>query len=159
MTTRRIAEGRRIVVATPAYLQRHGTPRSPGELIHHQAVIYTRGGGENWTFRKGTAEVPVVLQGRLKVTQAEGLREAVNCDMGLAVAMEWVFSPELKSGKVVAILEDWALPPTNLSAVYPAGRLASTKARAFVAFVERFMTRPDSVSPQRERAIAESVQE
>jgi DNA-binding transcriptional LysR family regulator len=39
----------------------------------------------------------------------------------------------------VAILEDWELPPTNLSAVYPTGRLASTKARAFVSFVERIM--------------------
>jgi DNA-binding transcriptional LysR family regulator len=151
MTARRIAEGRRVVVATPAYLQRHGTPTSPDELISHQAVIYTRGGGgESWTFRKAPAEVSVVLQGRLKVTQAEGLREAVNCDMGLAVALEWAFSPELRSGKVVAVLEDWALPPTNLSAVYPTGRLASAKARAFVSFVEGFMTRPDSVSSQRE---------
>jgi DNA-binding transcriptional LysR family regulator len=151
MTTRRIAEGRRIVVATPAYLQRLGTPKSPGELISHEAVIYTRdGGGQSWTFRKATAEVSVVLQGRLKVTQAEGLREAVNCGIGLAVASEWLFSPELKSGKVVAILQDWALPSTNLSAVYPTGRLASTKARAFVSFVERFMARPDSVSPQRD---------
>src|SRR6266481_4455162 len=117
MTARRIAEGRHIVVAAPAYLQRHGTPMSPGELISHQAVIYTRGGGgESWTFRKATAEVSVVLQGRLKVTAAEGMREAVNSDMGLAVSMEWNFSPELRSGKVVPILEDWALPPTNLSA-------------------------------------------
>ncbi|MDB5578988.1 MAG: transcriptional regulator, LysR family [Bradyrhizobium sp.] len=140
MTARRIAEGRRVVVATPAYLQRHGTPMSPGELISHQAVIYTRdGGGESWTFRKATADVSVVLQGRLKVTAAEGLREAVNCDLGFAVASEWNFSPELKAGKVVKIMEDWALPPTNLSAVYPTGRLASTKARAFVSFVERFM--------------------
>ena len=140
MTARRIAEGRHIVVAAPAYLQRHGTPMSPGELISHQAVIYTRGGGgESWLFRKATAEVSVVLQGRLKVTAAEGMREAVSCEMGLAVASEWNFSPELRAGKVVAILEDWALPTTNLAAVYPTGRLASTKARAFVSFVERFM--------------------
>jgi DNA-binding transcriptional LysR family regulator len=160
MTVRRITEGRRVVVATPAYLQRHGTPTSPGELINHQAVIYTGGGGsESWTFRKGTAEVSVVLQGRLKVTAAEGMREAVNCGMGLGVCSEWAFSPELRSGKLVAILEDWALPPTNLSAVYPTGRLASTKARAFVAFVERFMGGVNSVSPQPERAFTESAQE
>jgi DNA-binding transcriptional LysR family regulator len=154
MTARRIAVGRHVVVATPAYLQRHGTPASPGELIGHQAVIYTRGGGgASWTFRKGVAEVPVILQGRLKVTQAEGVREAVLCDMGLAVASEWLFSPELRSGKIVAILQDWALPTTNLSAVYPTGRLASTKARAFVSFVERFMGGPHPASPQRERAL------
>src|SRR5258706_5130323 len=74
MTARRIAEGRRMVVATPAYLQRHGTPTSPDELTSHQSVIYTRGGGESWTFRKAGAEGPVVLQGRLKVTPAGGPR-------------------------------------------------------------------------------------
>lgn len=140
MTTRRIAEGRQIVVATPAYLQRHGTPMSPGDLAGHQAIIYSRGAAAtDWTFRKAGAETPVVLHGRLKVTQGEGLREAVTRHLGLTVALEWLFSPELKSGEVVRILEDWDLPPKQLSAVYPTGRLAGAKARAFVAFVERFM--------------------
>ena len=140
MTARRIAEGRSVVVATPAYLQRHGTPMSPDELRSHQAVILTRGGGrDSFVFRKADTEAPVTLQGRLKVTQGEGLREAVTCDLGLAVASEWLFSPELKSGQVVPLLQDWTLPTTGLSAVYPTGRLASTKARAFVSFVEELM--------------------
>jgi DNA-binding transcriptional LysR family regulator len=163
MTARRIAEGRRIVVATPAYLQRHGTPTSPGDLVSHQAVIYTPGGkGEawtSWTFRKATAEVSVVLRGRLKVTAGEGIREAVNRDLGLAVASEWNFSPELRSGKVVEVLPDWALPPTNLSAVYPTGRLASTRARAFVAFVEQYMGAMNSVSRGPEHPPTQSIQE
>jgi len=163
MTARRIAEGRRIVVATPAYLQLHGTPKSPGDLVSHQAVIYTPGGrGEpwtSWTFRKATAEVSVVLRGRLKVTAGEGIREAVFRDLGLAVASEWNFSPELQSGQVVEILQDWALPPTNLSAVYPAGRLASTKARAFVSFVERYMGSLSSVAREPALALTQTVQE
>jgi DNA-binding transcriptional LysR family regulator len=138
MTARRIAEGRSLVVATPAYLQRHGTPKSPEELISHQAIILMRGGArDSFTFRKADAEISVTLHGRLKVTQAEGLREAVNCGLGFAVSAEWLFTPELKSGEVVPILQDWKLPPTSLSAVFPTGRLASTKARAFVSFVER----------------------
>ncbi len=53
MTARRIAEGRRVVVATPAYLQRHGTPMSPDELSSHQAIILTRGGGRDaFTFER-----------------------------------------------------------------------------------------------------------
>ena len=140
MTARRIAEGRSVVVATPAYLQRCGTPMSPGELSSHQAIILTRGGGrDSFVFCRAGAEAPVTLQGRLKVTQAEGLREAVTCDLGLAVTSEWLFTPELKSGQVVPILQDWTLPTTSLSAVYPTGRLASTKARAFVSFVEEIM--------------------
>jgi DNA-binding transcriptional LysR family regulator len=144
MTARRIAEGRRIVVATPAYLERHGTPTSPGELASHQAVIYTPGSPSgqpwtSWTFRNDTAEVSVILKGRLKMTAAEGVREAVLNDLGFSIISEWNFSPELESGRVLEILRDWRLPPTNLSAVYPSGRLASTRARAFVAFVEGFM--------------------
>ena len=163
MTARRIAEGRRIVVATPTYLQQHGTPTSPGDLVSHQAVIYTPGGGgqawTSWTFRKATAEVSVVLRGRVKMTAGEGIRAAVNSDMGLAVSSEWNFFPELRSGRVVEVLPDWALPPTNLSAVYPAGRLASTKARAFVSFVERYMGAISSILPAREAASAESVEQ
>jgi DNA-binding transcriptional LysR family regulator len=141
MTARRIAEGRRVVVATPAYLQRHGTPMSPHELINHQAVIYSRGAGwSSWTFRKGSEEASVELQGRLKMTAAEGLREAVNRDLGFTIGSEWNFWPELKSGKLVELLPDWTLPPTYLFAVYPTGRLATTKARAFASFIERLMS-------------------
>jgi DNA-binding transcriptional LysR family regulator len=140
MVARRIAEGRRVVVATPDYLQRHGTPKSPAELACHQAILYSgRPGWASWTFQKEGQAVSVELQGRLKMTAAEGLREAVNRDLGFTIASEWNFWPELKSGKVVALLEDWALPPIHLSAVYPTGRLASTKARAFASFVERFI--------------------
>jgi DNA-binding transcriptional LysR family regulator len=141
MTARRLAEGRRVVVATPAYLQRHGVPATPEDLGRHQSIIYSGNPGwDTWTFRKAALEVTVVLQGRLKVTAAEGLRAAVTCDLGLGIASEWNFWPELKSGEVVEVLEDWALPITNLSAVYPTGRLASTKARAFAAFVEELIT-------------------
>ena len=140
MIARRIAEGRRIVVATPAYIQRHGMPMSPVDLAGHQAILYSgRAGWTSWTFRKEGQAVSVELQGRLKMTAAEGLREAVKCDMGFTIASEWNFWPELKSGKVVALLEDWALPSTHLSAVYPTGRLATTKARAFASFVERYL--------------------
>lgn len=138
MTARRIGEARRRVLATPAYFERHGTPQAPADLLAHRAVVYTRevGGGEDWTFRKGTAELSVRLPGRFRISATEGLRAAVFADMGLAIASEWAFSPELKSGAVVAVMDDWMLPTIPLSAVYPTGRLASTKARQFTAFVE-----------------------
>src|ERR1700754_153218 len=64
MVARRIAEGRRLVVATPAYLQRHGTPLSPVELASHQAILYSgRAGWASWTFRKEDQAVSVELQG------------------------------------------------------------------------------------------------
>ena len=126
------------VYACPAVcFARHGTPETPGALIGHEAVTYTRdNGGEAFTFRRDTAETSVNLAGRVRVSATEGLRAAVFAGIGLTVASEFAFSPELKSGEVVAVLQEWALPPISLSAVYPTGRLAGSKARAVVSFVE-----------------------
>jgi DNA-binding transcriptional LysR family regulator len=70
------------------------------------------------------------------VSAAEGVREGVLADLGVAVASEWMFAPELKSGRVRSVLEDWSLPPVDLWVVFPTGRQASTKARAFARFIE-----------------------
>jgi DNA-binding transcriptional LysR family regulator len=137
MTARRIGEARRRVIGTPEYFERYGYPVAPADLLAHQAVIYTRdGGGEDWTFRKSTAEVSVKLQGRVKITATEGVRAAVLSNIGLTIASEWAFTPELKSGAVISVMDDWILPTIMLSAVYPTGRLASSKARQFAAFAE-----------------------
>ena len=136
LTARKIAECPRQVLATPAYFQKHGEPKSPADLATHQAIVYDlRGGGTAWTFHKESTEISVNVTGRLSVTAAEGVREAVFSGLGLTVASEWMF-PELKSGAVVAVLRDWILPPMQLWAVFPTGRRVSAKARAFVAFVE-----------------------
>lgn len=137
MTARKLAQGRRSVVATPAYLAAHGTPTSPSELAQHEAVIYDQGGGgATWSFRGGSTEISVVVSGRMRVTAAEGVRAAVFAHMGLAVASDWMFAPEIASGEVVRVLTDWALPDLDLWAVYPTGRMASAKARAFADFVQ-----------------------
>ena len=78
----------------------------------------------------------VAVHGRLRVSAAEGLRAAVLADMGLTIASDWMFGPELASGAVRRVLEDWELPAIDLWAVFPTGRLASAKAREFAKFVE-----------------------
>ncbi len=137
MTIRKIAERRRLVVGTPDYFARNGTPQSPVDLIGHEAVIYTKDAfTEDFVFKKDSMETSVSISGRVRVSAAEGLRAAVLTGVGLAVASEFSFAPELTSGEVVSALDDWSLPPIVLSAVYPTGRMASSKARAFVSFVE-----------------------
>ena len=131
---RRITTGRRSVIATPTYLERHGIPQVPADLAAHQAVVYTQL-GNSWTFRKHGTEASVSVAGRVRFSAAEGLRAAILADMGLAVASDWMFWPELERGAVVRVLEDWELPALDLWAVFPTGRLASAKARAFAEFV------------------------
>ena len=135
---RKIASGRRSVVATPAYLARAGTPKVPADLAHHHALIYSVL-SDNWTFRRGETETSVTVRGRLRLSAAEGIRAAVLADMGLAVASDWMFAPELANGAVTRVLPDWMLSPIDLWAIFPTGRLASAKARAFADFVEAIL--------------------
>ena len=60
----------------------------------------------------------------------------VLADLGLAIASQWMFAPELERGVVRAVLQEWTLPSIDLWAVFPSGRRVSAKARAFVAFIE-----------------------
>jgi DNA-binding transcriptional LysR family regulator len=137
LVARKIGEARRLVMATPSYFEKHGEPKSPEALMAHQTVIYTPdGGGTTWTFRKGGVEKPVTVRGRLTVTAAEGLREAVFAHLGLAITSEWNFAPELAAGIVRPVLLDWDLPKLELRAVFPTGRTTSTKTKEFVSFVE-----------------------
>jgi DNA-binding transcriptional LysR family regulator len=137
LVARKISSCPRRVVGTATYFERHGEPQVPAHLAAHQAVVYdVRGGGTVWTFRRGAGELSVTVDGRLRMTAAEGVREAVLAGMGLAVASEWMFAPELKLGTVRSVLRDWELPLLDLWAVFPPGRRASAKARAFVAFIE-----------------------
>ncbi|WP_339453622.1 LysR family transcriptional regulator [Pseudomonas sp. EA_5y_Pfl2_R50] len=140
LTARKIADCRRVVLGTPAYFARHGEPACPAELSKHQAVVYHLGGGNAWQFAKGTEKQSVILSGRLRVSAAEGVREAVLADQGLTLASEWMFAPELASGAVKTVMHDWTLPDLDLWAVFPTGRMASAKARAFVEYVQGLLT-------------------
>jgi len=141
MTARRMSTGRRLVIGTPSYFAEAGLPQTPADLSRHQAVVYSvRGGGESWLFsRDDGSDSNVTLSGRICVNAAEGMRAAVLAHIGLAVASEWMFAPELANGTVQAVLSDWTLPPIELWAVFPSGRMATSKSRAFVAFIEHLL--------------------
>jgi DNA-binding transcriptional LysR family regulator len=138
---RKIGQCQRRVIGTPAYFAATAVPQTPADLLAHQAIIYEqRDGGASWAFGHGTSEITVTVSGRLRVSAGEGIREAVLAGLGFAIASEWQFAPELKSGAVQAVLTDWLLPPVDLWAVFPTGRQASAKARAFASFVESQMS-------------------
>ena len=147
LTARRIASGRHVVVGTPAYFERTGRPTAPGDLAAHQAVIYDQeAGGQDWTFRRDDAEIAVTLKGRLRVSAAEGVRAAILANAGIAVASEWMFSPEIADRTVQMVRQDWELPRIDLWVVFPAGRTATTKARTFTQFVQEVMRAPSGAT-------------
>jgi DNA-binding transcriptional LysR family regulator len=136
-----VAQGERVVVASPAYLARRGVPRTPADLLEHDAIIYDQSaGGEEWRFRRGTAETAVHMPRRFTLSSAEGVRAAVLAGQGFAISSRWMFAPELVSSAVVSVLDNWTLLAMDLWVIYPAGRLTSTKARAFLQWFETIMT-------------------
>ena len=112
-------------------------------------MIYDQGGGgADWTFQRDGAEIGVTLKGRLRVSAAEGVRAAVLAGAGLAITSEWMFTPEIADSTVKVVLQDWELPRIDLWAVFPAGRIASTKARTFTQFVQEVMRLPTGLNPK-----------
>lgn len=138
VTSRKIGQCQRRVLATPAYFAARGVPQTPTDLLAHQAIVYEqRDGRPTRSFRQGTSEITVTVSGRLRVSAMEGVREGVLAGLGFAIASEWAFAPKLKSGAVISVLDDWSLPAVDLWAVFPTGRQPSAKARALAVFIER----------------------
>jgi len=149
LTARRIASSPYAVLGTPTYFAHAGEPAEPGDLVAHEAVIYDRGGGgADWTFQHGGTEITVTLNGRLRVSAAEGVRAAVLAGAGIAITSEWMFAPEIADGTVKVVLQAWELPRIDLWAVFPAGRTATAKARTFAQFVQEVMRAPSGASSE-----------
>jgi DNA-binding transcriptional LysR family regulator len=142
LTARKLATCDRLVVASPTYLARMGTPSTPDDLLEHTALVYAHGLiSEEWRFRNPSGDTSVRVPTRLSFSAAEGVREAVIAGLGLAISSRWVMAPELASGSVVPVLTDWKLPNADLWALFPAGRLPTAKARAFVSWFEEAFSR------------------
>ena len=141
LSDRKIAQCRTLVIGTPSYFNAAGVPRIPADLVRHRVIIYEEPlGGATWIFRQGAAEASVSLNGRVHLNDTVGVRGCVLADLGLAIASEWMFAPELKAKTVKAVLADWLLPPVEAWAIFPAGRQVSAKARAFASFIESQMS-------------------
>jgi len=138
IVARKLASSRRSVLATTEYLARTGMPRVPADLSNHETIVYSQS-SDVWNFRRNGTEVSVLMRGRARFSAAEGIRAAVLAHMGLTIASDWMFAPELANGRVSRLLEDWSLPDIDLWAVFPTGRLATAKARLFAEFVEKVM--------------------
>ena len=132
---RKLATGKRSVLATPAYLARAGMPLVPADLADHNAIVYSQLPNV-WSFHRDGSAVSVSVAGRLRVSAAEGLRAAILADMGLTITSDWMFAPELESGAVRRLLPAWSLPDIDLWAVFPTGRMITAKARQFAGFVQ-----------------------
>jgi DNA-binding transcriptional LysR family regulator len=132
LRARRVGMSERICVASAKYLEQHGTPEQPADLLQHQCLIYTlMAGGGGWPFKDGAVHV----QGRLRLNSLDGIRQAVMQDIGIGYLPSWTIAEQLRSGSLRAVLTDYAAGRSPLNAVYSAERLLPQRAAVFIDFI------------------------
>ncbi len=145
LAARRIGEFERVIAAAPGYLERHGTPRTPEELAHHNCLTLAGVPGQiEWPFRgpRGTRSIPV--RGNLAIDNAETLYEAALAGLGIIRLADLVVGPAIQGGLLVPILLDAHQPePLPLHAVYAPVRRRPPRLEAVLHFlVEKFSSTP-----------------
>jgi DNA-binding transcriptional LysR family regulator len=130
---RRLVTGKRLLIASPAYLEARGTPVIPADLSSHDCIFGVEASSRTgWTFKRDGTAVSVKVDGHLQVDSAGGVLACVKAGFGIAMASRWMCQAELEAGEVVSLLTDFDLEPIDVHAVFPGGPRTSLKVRALV---------------------------
>ncbi|HZX75636.1 LysR family transcriptional regulator [Lysobacter sp.] len=146
LVARKLAANHRVLCASPDYLRRHGTPRTPQELVDHECVLLvgSQGRQDVWRFGDGSGgEIAVRVRGRVETNYGELVRDSAVAGVGIAVHSSWHVIDDLRAGRLVQVLPDYPLAESGIYAVMPQRRLVPPRVRAFVDFLaERFANPP-----------------
>jgi DNA-binding transcriptional LysR family regulator len=137
----RLGEMRRVVVGSPAYLQRRGVPRSLGDLAHHDCLALATQSG--WDFVDGGQTLLFKPPGRFACNDGAVLHEWALAGMGLAWRSLWEVGDDLRWGRLVPVLDEYASAPVGIHAVFPQRRHLPLRVRLFIDLLKDNYGRPD----------------
>jgi DNA-binding transcriptional LysR family regulator len=141
----KLAPSRRVLAASPAYLQQHGTPRTIEELAGHRGIFYTNRGVADWRFpRGGGATEAVVVRGRLGLGLNNGdmMRDAAIAGVGIALLPMFIAGPDLKAGTLDIIDIGMQAEEEFIFMAHPEGRNPSAKLRALAEHLRKAFGSP-----------------
>jgi len=145
----RIADNRRLCVATPEYLARRGTPRAPAELVQHDCLTLSSDASQTrgWAFRvplaDGAAEVMHLKPGGpLDCSDGQVLHDWCLGGWGIAWRSTWEVEAEIAAGRLVAVLEDFAAPPNGIYVVFPQRKHLPLRVRLWIDFLKHQYAQP-----------------
>ncbi|WP_422649872.1 LysR family transcriptional regulator [Cupriavidus sp. H18C1] len=140
---RQIGTFRRRVVASPAYLERHGAPSVPDDLVGHACLRFSFGYGARdqvWTFERDGQRQPVPVRGPLRSNNIDVLHELVLAGSGIGLLPDWITDGDIASGRLQPLFDDWTVNPdqvsSGVSALYLPNQRGSRRIAAFLAFLE-----------------------
>lgn len=142
LIARKLAPVNRILCASPAYLDRHGEPQTPDDLVNHDCVNLM--GMETWVFDTANGPKSIKTNNRFRTDNGEAARDACANGLGIALSSTWCCYQQVQRGELVQILKNYPLVSnTAIWAVYPSSRLLAPKVRVFIDyFAERFTDFP-----------------
>jgi DNA-binding transcriptional LysR family regulator len=138
LIVRHLASYRFVVCGAPSYFARHGEPRDPSELIHHNCMMFSQPPWSNeWHFGGSGGDRSIALSGNLQTNSGETLRIAAVHGQGLIYAPTFMVVDELKSGRLVPVLTKFLSAELSVDAIYPHRRYLSPKVRSFIDLVAK----------------------
>jgi DNA-binding transcriptional LysR family regulator len=130
-----IGQIRRVVVATPGLLRRHGTPRHPRELRQANCIRMS-GGPPTWgDFQENGRAFRLPVTGNLEFNHVWPAVQACAAGAGFGMFFSYQVAPQVQSKQLKIVLERFELPPRPISIVYPHARLLPARTRAFIDFI------------------------
>jgi len=124
--------------------EKHGVPRIPQDLSHHNCLDYTHSGEQGlWRFTGPQGDIAVPVAGRLRINDDEALSQAVLGGLGLALLPTFIIGKDLQEGRLRAALSEYIPVERHVYAIYLPTRHLPAKVRAFIDFLlERFGSDP-----------------
>jgi DNA-binding transcriptional LysR family regulator len=135
----KLARNHRVVCAAPAYFKRAGKPRALADLARHNCLVTSTEDGvaDTWNFVDKGKAVTVKVSGNLQCNDGEVLTRWALAGEGLAWRSAWEVNEEVKRGRLVTALDEYAIPGNNVYAVYPERRLLPAKVKFFIDFLRK----------------------
>ena len=144
LIARQLAVCRSVVCASPAYLEKHGTPRHPVELSQHNCLSYAYFGRSIWEFTRAGEPHAVAVSGNLSANESMVLLEAALAGGGISLQPRYSGGGHLRSGTLVQLLPDYQPQELGIHALYGTRRQMPPALRALLDFLlERLVDRPD----------------
>ncbi len=127
---------RRVVVATPAFLRKHGVPRHPEDLAREPCLRFTNGNPHWWTFQDDGRVFQVPVSGNLEFNQTAPAVAACAAGAGFGHFLSYQVAPLVAGKKLRIVLEDYELAPWPLSVLYPHARMLPARTRALIDWLK-----------------------
>jgi len=140
LSARPVGHVRRQWAASPAYLDRHGTPQTPAELAQHEALLGTSRGAMEWSFAGARRGAPLHLAGRLRVDDVETRLRAAREGRGIAQFLSYQIADDLAAGRLVRLLRDYEPPPLPVQLLTKGRVHRAPKIDAFLDFAVKRLT-------------------